>query len=74
MTYDILGIDGVTLMTLDDVLPDSWREPSRRRDDGLYDVQLNDAWLKIDDGIMYICMDDEEIIFYRNLFVQIIIS
>lgn len=74
MNFEILGIDGVTLMTLDEVLPDTWREPSSSRDDGLYDIRLNDAWLKVNDCIAYICMDDIEIILYRNLFVQIIIS
>lgn len=74
MFYEILGIDSVTLMTLDSVLPDSWREVSKSREDGLYNVQLNDAWLKIDCGNIYICMDDKEVILYKNLFVEIIIS
>lgn len=73
MTYSIKGLDADALMTLDDILPGSWREESKRRDDGNYDVDLNDAWLKIFDDIIYICMDNEEQILFRSLFIEIVI-
>lgn len=74
MIVAIKGLNPRILGTLDNIFIDSWREETHPNSDGTYDIQLNDAWMEIKEGEIYIVYEDISILLFRDLFVEIIIA
>ena len=74
MTVAIKGLNPRTLTTLDNIFIDLWREETHLNSDGTYDIQLNDAWMEIKEGEIYIIYEGISILLFRDLFVEIIIA
>lgn len=69
----IKGLRLSTIATIDEVLMSSWREGQVQDSEFelLHDVELNDAWLDIHDGVVRLKDGDNEIVLFEDSFVEI---
>ena len=80
MNVTIKAIDRTVVSTLDSIFIDTWREPGGSRPDGKYDVILNDAWLEIHEGNIYIVGDIPDssetmhILIFPNSYSEVVIT
>lgn len=76
--YTIRGLNRDTLAALDDafceIKLDSWRESTSENSDGTYDIILQDAWINISGGKVYIIGEDLRILLFTNTFTEIVIN
>lgn len=72
----IKGLRLSTIATIDEILMSSWREGQIHDSEFelLHDVELNDAWLDIHDGIVRLKDGDNEIVLFEDSFVEISIT
>ena len=72
----IKGLRLSTIATIDEVLMSTWRERQILDSEFelLHDVELNDAWLDIHDGIVRLKDGDNEIVLFEDSFVEISIT
>ena len=76
LTTKIKGLSLSTIGIIDDLLMDSWREGRiENGEGGLYNVQLNDAWLEKSGGIIMINDgDNAPVVLFDDLFIEITIG
>ena len=69
----IKGLRLSTIATIDEILMSSWREGQIQDSEFelLHDVELNDAWLDIHDGVVRLKDGDNEIVLFEDSFVEI---
>lgn len=76
MEYKIIGVSSSAVAELDYLIEEvstSWRYNSTPCN-GLYTICLNDAWLEIEHGHIYIVCDDTRFLLYHCMFESIVIS
>ena len=72
----IKGLRLTTIATIDEILMPTWREGHIEDSEFelLHDVELNDGWLDIHDGIVRLKDGDNEIVLFEDSFVEITIT
>ena len=73
MTTTIKGLRLTTIATIDEVLIDSWREGAIPHScyETLYDVELNDAWIMVNDGVIKLNDGENYVVLFEDSFVEI---
>lgn len=73
MTTTIKGLRLTTIGSIDEVLIDSWREGVIHESEyeTLYDVELNDAWISVNDGVIKLEDGNNYVVLFEDSFVEI---